>query len=118
VSAADLAGHTLLHEENRDGWSRWLHAAEAENVTPQRGPIFPDGTLTTRAAALGHGVALGDVFLNAAELKDGTLVRPFEVTIPFGSYWLVAPDFDALSLPAGAFADWLVAEVNAVRMAP
>ena len=76
-------------------------------MTPERGPIFADGTLTTRAAALGHGVALGDVFMNAAELRDGTLVRPFAMTIPFGTYWLVAPDFDALSEPARAFADWL-----------
>ena len=113
ATAADLAGFTLLHEENRDGWARWLEAAGAGKVTPERGPIFADGTLTTRAAALGHGVALGDVFMNAAELKDGSLVRPFAMTIPFGTYWLVAPDFDALSPPARAFADWLVAEIKA-----
>jgi LysR family glycine cleavage system transcriptional activator len=118
VTAADLAGYTLLHEENRDGWARWLEAAGAENVTPERGPIFADGTLTTRAAALGHGVALGDVFMNAAELKDGSLVRPFAMTIPFGTYWLVAPDFDALSPPARAFADWLLAEIRSELEAP
>lgn len=112
-TVADLAGHTLLHEENRDGWARWLEAAKAENVTPGRGPIFADGTLTTRAAALGHGVALGDLFMNAAELRDGSLVQPYPVTLPFGSYWLVAPDFDALSPPARVFADWLVAEIKA-----
>lgn len=112
-TVADLASHTLLHEENRDGWARWLKAAGAETVTTGRGPIFADGTLTTRAAALGHGVALGDLFMNAAELRDGSLVQPYRVTLPFGSYWLVAPDFDALSEPARVFADWLVAEIEA-----
>jgi LysR family glycine cleavage system transcriptional activator len=112
-SAADLAAHTLLHEENRDGWARWLKAARAESVKPERGPIFADGSFTTRAAALGHGVALGDMFMNATEMKEGSLMQPYAVTIPFGSYWLVAPDFDALSLPARIFADWLVAEIKA-----
>jgi LysR family glycine cleavage system transcriptional activator len=114
-TVADLAGHTLLHEENRDGWSRWLQTAEAAEVTPQRGPIFADGTLTTRAAILGHGVALGDVFINAGDLSAGTLVRPFSETIPFGSYWLVAPDFEALSPPARTFADWLTTEISAEK---
>lgn len=113
AAVPDLAGYTLLHEENRDGWARWLEAAHAETVTPERGPIFADGMLTTRAAALGHGIALGDLFMNAAEFKDGSLVRPFDLAIPFGSYWLVAPDLDALNPPARLFADWLVAEVAA-----
>lgn len=112
-TVANLADHTLLHEENRDGWSRWLKTAEAEAVTPQRGPIFADGTLTTRAAVLGHGVALGDVFINAGDLSTGALVRPFQETIAFGSYWLVAPDFEALSPPAQTFAEWLMTEVKA-----
>jgi LysR family glycine cleavage system transcriptional activator len=112
-TVADLARHTLLHEENRDGWVRWLKVAGAENVMTGRGPIFADGTLTTRAAALGHGVALGDLFMNAAELRNGSLVQPFSVAMPFGSYWLVAPNFDALSPPAHIFAEWLIAEVTA-----
>lgn len=110
---ADLMRHTLLHEENRDGWARWLKFAGAEDVTPGRGPIFADGTLTTRAAALGHGVALGDLFMNAAELREGTLVQPYPVTMPFGSYWLVAPDLAALSPAARVFVEWLVAEIKA-----
>ena len=117
VTAADLAGYTLLHEENRDGWSRWFEAAGVGSATAQRGPIFQDGALTTRAASLGHGVALGDLFLNDAELKSGELLQPFPISIPFGSYWLVAPDFDALSAPVRAFADWLLAEVTAEQTA-
>jgi hypothetical protein len=33
--------------------------------------------------------------------------------LSFGSYWLVAPDFDALSPAAGIFVDWLIAEIKA-----
>lgn len=112
-TVADLAAYTLLHEQSRDYWARWLEVAAPNKLRPERGPIFADGNLTTRAAALGHGVALGDPFLNGVELKDGTLVEPFRESVAFGGYWLVAPDFDALSQPARTFADWLVAEIKA-----
>ena len=115
TSVADINRHVLLHEDNRDGWLRWFRAAEIDSAPSQKGPIFPDGTLTTRAAALGHGTALGDLFLNAAELRDGALVRPFPLSMPFGGYWLVARDFESLTPAARLFADWLTSEVKAER---
>jgi LysR family glycine cleavage system transcriptional activator len=114
-SPADLAKYTLLHEDNRDGWARWFSAAGVGDIVSDRGPIYADAALTTRAALLGHGVALGDAFLNADDLRSGALVCPFEITLPFGSFFLVAPDFDLLGPAAHAFADWLVAEVAACR---
>jgi LysR family glycine cleavage system transcriptional activator len=110
---ADLAGLTLLHEESRDGWSRWLAAAGVPESEPRRGPIYQDAMLTTHAAALGHGVALGDVFLNAEDIAAGRLARPFALSIPFGSYFLVAPDFSRLAPPARIFVEWLTGEVSA-----
>jgi LysR family glycine cleavage system transcriptional activator len=115
-SPADLRAHTLLHEENRDGWARWLAEARVEEVPTDRGPIYADGALTTRAAVLGHGVALGDTFLNADELRSGQLVRPFPQALPFGSFWLVAPDFDSLGAAASTFVDWLLREVAECRL--
>ena len=107
---ADLAHYTLLHEENRDYWSQWLQAAGVVGVETQRGPLYPDGAMAARAAVLGHGVTLGDILLESVEIEAGRLVRPFELSIPFGTYWLVAHDFDLLSEPARAFTDWLLAE--------
>lgn len=105
---ADLASHMLLHEENRDRWSLWFQATDAGDLAAQRGPIFPDGAVAIQAAVLGHGVALGDTLLAGRELESQQLVRPFETEVPDGSYWLVAPDFDRLTEPARAFADWLL----------
>lgn len=107
---ADLLRYTLLHEENRDYWFQWLQAAGVTDVEAQRGPLFADGAMAARAAVLGHGVTLGDPFLESLEMKAGRLVQPFDVSIPFGTYWLVTPDFELLSEPARAFADWLQAE--------
>jgi LysR family glycine cleavage system transcriptional activator len=107
---ADLLKYTLLHEENRDYWSGWLAAAGVEGVEARRGPLFPDGAMAAKAAALGQGVTLGDAVLEALEIETGRLVQPFELSMPFGVYWLVARDFELLSEAASAFAEWLVSE--------
>ncbi len=115
---ADLLHHTLLHEDNRDGWTDWFRSAGLEGVEPHRGPIFPDAALATQSAALGHGIALGCWLLCAADLTAGRLIAPFPGEMPFGAYWLVAPDFDKLGEPARAVADWLMREVDASNRPP
>lgn len=111
---ADLAHYTLLHDDTRNSWSHWFQAAAgiADPFT-QRGPMFPDGALGIQAAILGHGVALGDPVINGEDLRSGRLVMPFEIRVPYGADWLVAPNLDALSEPAQAFADWLRNEIKA-----
>jgi LysR family transcriptional regulator, glycine cleavage system transcriptional activator len=103
----DLAAQTLLHDENRDGWTHWFEAAGMADIVPSRGPIFPDGAFAVNAARLGHGVALGDLLLLKDELSSGALTQPFDIELAFGAYWLVAPSFAKLSEPAAALADWL-----------
>jgi LysR family glycine cleavage system transcriptional activator len=108
-----LLHYTLLHEDSRDCWSAWLKNMGVENAEPRRGPIFPDASLAARSAALGHGVALGCWLLCEPDLRAGRLVTPFSYQMPIGAYWMVAPDFDKLSKPAQAFADWLLNELEA-----
>ena len=103
----NLASQTLLHDENRDGWTHWFEAAGLADIVPSRGPIFPDGAFAVNAARLGHGVALGDLLLLKNELVSGALMQPFKIELAFGAYWLVAPSFSKLGEPAAAFADWL-----------
>jgi LysR family glycine cleavage system transcriptional activator len=112
ATPADLQHYTLLHDYNRDGWARWFQAMGLPDLALQRGPLFTDAALAMQAAKLGHGVALGDRILNGADLRAGLLIRPFEMEVPFGAYWLVAPDLQHLSWPAKAFSDWLVDELS------
>jgi LysR family glycine cleavage system transcriptional activator len=113
LQPADLLQHTLLHDDNRNAWSLWFEAAGvAANPATHRGPMFPDGALGIQAATLGHGVILGDPVINSDDLRSGRLVRPFEKEVRYGTYWLVAPEFDALSEPAQAFAGWLRKEMK------
>jgi LysR family glycine cleavage system transcriptional activator len=107
---ADLHRYTLLHEDDRSGWNRWFHAAGVAAVTQDRGPLLTDTVLAIQAAARGHGVALANILLAEEDLRTGTLVKPFEIDVPYGAFWLVAPDLTRLSKPAQAFANWIQAE--------
>lgn len=113
-SPSDLSHYTLLHDVNRDGWAQWFQASGFPDLALQRGPIYADTALVLQAAKLGHGVALGDRAMERDDLGLGNLVRPLDIEVPCGAYWLVAPSFNRLSRPAKAFADWVEAEFSAV----
>lgn len=107
----DLARYTLLHEENRQGWARWFEAAGVPaDAVPARGPMLADASLSKQAALLGHGVALGDLLQIGGEVAAGALIKPFDIDVASGAYWLVARSLKGLSEPAAAFADWLRSE--------
>lgn len=55
----------------------------------------------------GQGVALADEQFVIEEIETGRLVRPFDTSISYGAYWLVARSFDALPQPASSFVLWL-----------
>lgn len=107
----DLRHYTLLHEENRQGWTRWFEAAGVRaDAVPARGPMLADASLSKQAALLGHGVALGDLLQIGEELASGELIKPFDIDVASGAYWLVARSLRNLSEPAKAFADWIRSE--------
>jgi len=107
----DLAGMTLLHDQPRDAWTRWLEIAGAMDVNAKHGPSFNDAALVLQAAIDGHGVAMGRVFLSAQDVEAGRLVRPFSQTLTNDfSYWLVCPKSTAAKPRIDAFRTWLLAE--------
>jgi LysR family glycine cleavage system transcriptional activator len=115
---ADLAHYTLLHEENRQGWARWFEAAGVPPDTiPARGPMLADVSLSKQAALLGHGVALGDFLQIGDEIASGALIKPFDIDVASGAYWLVARSLKDLPEPARAFADWIRGEFAESRRA-
>lgn len=70
----DFSAATLLHDENRSSWSRWLQKCGIGSETINSGTVFADFNLLSIAAIAGHGVALCPTALIFAELKRGDLI--------------------------------------------
>lgn len=103
----DLRQHALLHEDNRQLWEQWFAAAGALAVKLERGAIFADGAMVLQAALRGSGVGLIDRDHARDDIAAGRLIQPFEVSVPYGAFFIVARRFDALSDAAKAFVEWV-----------
>ena len=111
---ADLAHHTLLHEDwdasdiGFPDWQAWLQEAGISDIDVTQGPRFSNQAMAVQAAAQGHGVALGSAVLVADDLAAGRLVRPFteSLSTEFGYTFYCAKD--AENHPkVSAFRSWL-----------
>ena len=108
---ADLGRLTLLHSNDRQGWSQWLDYAGVAGVDPSRGPVINQASMAIDAAVDGQGVALARTALAAWDLIGGRLVRPFGPAMPVAfAYWIVCPKTAAKLPKIVAFNDWLQAE--------
>jgi LysR family transcriptional regulator of beta-lactamase len=58
----------------------------------------------------GAGVALAPPRMFVRELQAGLLVRPFDIEVKTGSYWLTWLKSRRLSPGMQLFRDWIVAE--------
>jgi LysR family transcriptional regulator, glycine cleavage system transcriptional activator len=109
---ADLASHTLIHDDFHVDWAMWLRSAGIEGVDPHHGPTFLSSDLAVQAAVQGEGVVLGRSALVGDDLAAGRLVRPFEFSLPASlAYYVVYPPRALQRANVKAFRDWLIAEV-------
>lgn len=108
---ADLSGHTLLHLDNRQDWSKWLDVAGVERVDLSRGPVLNQASMVIDAAVAGQGIALARTALATQDLISGRLVRPFRLALPVSyAYWIVCPKATAELPKVTTFREWLIAE--------
>lgn len=113
ASAADILKYPLIHEDSRNTWATWFDLAGVDYTASPQGAVFTDHALILQSAARGTGVALADDILARDAVKAGELLRPFDLSAPFGAYWLVARNFDTLPRAARQFAEWLEARLGA-----
>ena len=112
-----LQDFPLLHENKRGWWQEWLRQAGADEVDPWRGPLFHNH-LAIDAAEAGQGFALADQVLATDALKEGWLVRPFDIDVESGDgYWLVRGKGLRESKPARIVREWLTREMAATEKA-
>jgi LysR family transcriptional regulator, regulator of gene expression of beta-lactamase len=106
---SDLVNEVLLRSYRADDWSDWFDAAGLDAWT-MNGPVFDSSRLMVEAAVQGAGVALAPPRMFVRELQAGLLVRPFDVEVRTGSYWLTWLKSRRLSHGMKLFRDWLVRE--------
>jgi LysR family glycine cleavage system transcriptional activator len=119
---ADLAHHTLLHDDSHRAWTRWLEAVGAQGVNPRRGIICGDRNAMLQAALEGQGVALASTVFSGNDLAAKRLVQVFEEEVPseFSIYAVCLPRRLNDPLVAGVLA-WLAEEAHTMgntRRAP
>lgn len=106
---AALIGETLLRSYRADEWSRWFEAAGAP-CPPLRGPVFDNSMVMASAAASGLGVALAPSIMFTRELAADRLIRPFDIEVSLGGYWLTRLNSRPDSTAMAAFRRWLARE--------
>ncbi|MEQ8354357.1 MAG: transcriptional regulator GcvA [Kiloniellaceae bacterium] len=112
-SVKDLAHHVILHADGGREWQTWLTAAKALELG--RGPhhFMSDARLAMDAALAGNGVALGDNMTASRLMANGSLVAPFDLSVPAVDRFYVACRNEVKAAPiVGVFIDWLFAALD------
>ncbi|AOY00031.1 LysR family transcriptional regulator [Jeongeupia sp. USM3] len=111
ATPADLAGETLLRSYRSDEWLDWFAAA---GLTPWtvNGPVFDSSRLMVEAAMQGAGVALAPTGMFARELQAGALVRPFDLELHAGGYWLSWLKSRPVSPAMASFRQWIASQAG------
>ncbi len=108
--ASDLLKFPLLRLDDWATWMRWFAAAGVEGPVAH-GPVMNRASMLIDAAIDGQGVALARTALAAADLINGRLVRPIDVSLRMSSsYWIVCPKATSRTPKIATFRDWLLAE--------
>ncbi|WP_186092591.1 LysR family transcriptional regulator [Burkholderia gladioli] len=108
---ADLVGETLLRSYRTDDWMNWFAKAGLAPM-PARGAVFDSSRLMVEAATQGAGVALAPASMFARDLATGRLVRPFDIEVQAGSYWLIGQKGKPATPAMQLFNQWIVKQAE------
>ncbi len=110
---ADLQRFTLLHEEHKLGWARWLELAGEPKVTGSTAMLVDDTNVRLQHVLNGQGIMLSCPTLLQDLLNSGELIRPFDMALDSFSYYLAWPKNRPLSAQARQVVGWLINESGA-----
>nr|WP_321463109.1 LysR family transcriptional regulator [uncultured Cohaesibacter sp.] len=108
---ADLLRETLLRSYRAGEWEAWF---AFQGLVPPviEGPRLDSSPAMAMLAAAGTGVAILPVCMFRNEMNSGRLVKPFELEISMGSYWLTHLSSRKPTMAMKRFAEWLRTEVG------
>ena len=109
----------ILIAEDAGAWEAWLEESGGPRLSSLTRIDFSERSLAIRAALAGRGLAMGSTVLEARELEEGRLIRPFDTAVRCGaSYYAVYAAGRADCPPDQAFLDWLLATGREEAKAP
>jgi LysR family glycine cleavage system transcriptional activator len=111
-TAAALARHVLLCDDEPDIWPTWLASQGQRGTIGARTVMLTDSAMVVTAAVEGQGIAMVRRSLAVDDLAAGRLTLLFpRVRTPTGrAYYMVAPRETLRRAEVVAFRDWLRGE--------
>lgn len=112
ANAGALLDYPLVHQRDRQGWQQWLAAAGVETPEAPYGTVVDDANLVLQTALNGQGVVLGVLPFVDEDIREGRLLRPFELAVDPGPAYYLIYHRQQLDKPAvRAVRDWLLARL-------
>ncbi len=119
-SPADLAGMTLLHQDDTQfldppgNWAAWFRAAGMA-APEEAGPRFSQADHALDAALGGAGVVLGRISLAQDDIRAGRLVMPFDLSLTTEAHYrFICPKGAETRPHIAAFEAWLHSELEQI----
>jgi len=117
---AELLRYPLLTRDGADlvpKWDSWFEQAGIQTDALHESVRFADTNMTIEAALLGQGIALARSGHVEKELKEGSLVRLFNVPFPSpAAYYFVCPGGIETQPHIIKFCSWLMAESHQAQL--
>ncbi|MGN8116699.1 LysR substrate-binding domain-containing protein [Labrys sp. 22185] len=111
TSPLELRSAILLHWDDGAEWRRWLSEAGERDFGPYSSHLYcSDLGMAIDLAINGTGVALASDTLSGADVRSGTLLRPFSTAIDaFGGWYVVSTHAGLQRSGVRLFLRWLLA---------
>jgi len=118
----DLRNTLLIHDETDRGlqgcgynWESWFRQVGITGINLNRGPSYYRGHMVIQAAEAGQGVALTRTSLAEDAIRQGRLIRLFDIEYSApDAYYVVWPKNRSASPKIRAMCDWLLEEAAKV----
>jgi DNA-binding transcriptional LysR family regulator len=113
-----IASCDLLHVKNEDRprhffWEMMVRLIGRPDLPVDRGLVFDTAQLAAQYALSGEGLALIDPQLFQDELRNGRLVRPFDISLDEGyGYYLTTHPEDLDNEVVALFRTWLISRFS------
>ncbi|MCU7369316.1 LysR family transcriptional regulator [Pantoea stewartii] len=104
---SDIRNEQLLRSYRQDEWMNWFKNAEVDPFHIN-GPVFDSSRLIVDAALMNGSLALVPASMFSAEVEQGLLVQPFNITSANEGYWFTFQNKRANNNAIDLFRNWIV----------